>query len=146
MVLCRHSSINIQSHRSRYHASYFCPNMIRQSHLSIISAPHRHYSIRVPVSNYNHQLLITFVFVAACNVTYIVSLDTESLTGPEAVRRCVSQAFDLLKQKQIIPVSVHFKVSAQGVTITDNTRKLFFRRHYPVNAVTFSGLDPIDRR
>uniref|UniRef100_A0A915Q8B0 SH2 domain-containing protein n=1 Tax=Setaria digitata TaxID=48799 RepID=A0A915Q8B0_9BILA len=48
---------------------------------------------------------------AACNVTYIVSLDTESLTGPEAARRCIDQAFELLKQKMIQPVSVHFKAS-----------------------------------
>ncbi|VDM94963.1 unnamed protein product, partial [Onchocerca ochengi] len=47
---------------------------------------------------------------AACNVTYIISLDTESLTGPEAVRRCIDQAFELLKQKMVQPVSVHFKV------------------------------------
>ncbi|VDN94682.1 unnamed protein product [Brugia pahangi] len=83
---------------------------------------------------------------AACNVTYIISLDTESLTGPEAARRCIDQTFDLLKQKMIQPVSVHFKVSSQGITITDNTRRLFFRRHYPVQSVTYAGLDPSDRR
>uniref|UniRef100_A0A914VEC3 SH2 domain-containing protein n=2 Tax=Plectus sambesii TaxID=2011161 RepID=A0A914VEC3_9BILA len=83
---------------------------------------------------------------AACNVTYVLSCDTESLTGPEAVRRCVAQAYYLLTQKQIIPVSVHFKVSSQGITVTDNSRKLFFRRHYPVHSVTFSGMDPDDRR
>lgn len=49
-------------------------------------------------------------YVLACNVTYIISLDTESLTGPEAVRRCIGEAFELLKQKMIHPVSVHFKV------------------------------------
>ncbi|EFO14450.2 hypothetical protein LOAG_14069 [Loa loa] len=48
---------------------------------------------------------------AACNVTYIISLDTESLTGPEAARRCIDQTFELLKQKMVQPVSVHFKVS-----------------------------------
>uniref|UniRef100_A0A1I7VD34 SH2 domain-containing protein n=2 Tax=Loa loa TaxID=7209 RepID=A0A1I7VD34_LOALO len=83
---------------------------------------------------------------AACNVTYIISLDTESLTGPEAARRCIDQTFELLKQKMVQPVSVHFKVSSQGVTITDNTRRLFFRRHYPVQSVTYAGLDPSDRR
>ncbi|VDM92213.1 unnamed protein product [Litomosoides sigmodontis] len=83
---------------------------------------------------------------AACNVTYVISLDTESLTGPEAVRRCIDQSFELLKQKMIHPVPVHFKVSSQGITITDNTRQLFFRRHYPVQSVTYAGLDPSDRR
>jgi len=27
----------------------------------------------------------------------------------------------------------------------DNTRTLFFRRHYPVNSVTFAGIDPENR-
>ncbi|KHN87145.1 Tensin-3 [Toxocara canis] len=83
---------------------------------------------------------------AACNVTYIASLDTESLTGPEAVRRCIGDALELYTKKMVQPVSVHFKVSSQGVTVTDNTRRLFFRRHYPVQSVTFAGIDPADRR
>lgn len=38
------------------------------------------------------------------------------------------------------------QVSSQGITVTDNTRRLFFRRHYPTPAVTYCGLDPEDRR
>uniref|UniRef100_A0A914ELP7 SH2 domain-containing protein n=1 Tax=Acrobeloides nanus TaxID=290746 RepID=A0A914ELP7_9BILA len=83
---------------------------------------------------------------AACNVTYICSYDTESLTGPEAVRRTISEAFSLFARGAIKPVSVHFKVSAQGITLTDNTRTLFFRRHYPVLSVTHAGVDPEERR
>lgn len=47
---------------------------------------------------------------------------------------------------QTVPTIVHFKVSSQGITITDNMRKLFFRRHYPEHTVTFAGMDPEDRR
>jgi len=83
---------------------------------------------------------------AACNVTYLTSCDTESLTGPEAVRRCVGEALELFRERALHPVSVHFKVSAQGITLTDNSRTLFFRRHYPAQSVTFAGLDPGDRR
>lgn len=82
---------------------------------------------------------------AACNVTYVCSLDTESLTGPEAVRRAANQGFELLARGQLRAVPVHFKVSAQGITLTDNTRSMFFRRHYPVSAVTFAGIDPDGR-
>lgn len=42
-------------------------------------------------------------------------------------------------------VPVHFKVSAQGITLTDNTRTLFFRRHHPTNLVTYAGIDPESR-
>lgn len=84
--------------------------------------------------------------ISACNVTYICSLDTESLTGPEAVRRAVAYGLELHNRGQLRAVPVHFKVSSQGITLTDNTRSLFFRRHYQVNAVTYSGIDPEDRR
>jgi hypothetical protein len=40
---------------------------------------------------------------------------------------------------------VHFKVSTQGITLTDNARKLFFRRHYPTNNISYCGLDTEER-
>ncbi|XP_071518821.1 tensin-3 isoform X6 [Panulirus ornatus] len=79
---------------------------------------------------------------AACNVMYLHTADTESLTGPQAVKRAVT----LMLASKLTPTVVHFKVSAQGITLTDNERKLFFRRHYPVNTISHCGLDPDDRR
>uniref|UniRef100_A0A914LEM8 SH2 domain-containing protein n=1 Tax=Meloidogyne incognita TaxID=6306 RepID=A0A914LEM8_MELIC len=82
---------------------------------------------------------------AACNVTYLCSVDTESLTGPEAVRRSTAFVLKLLLRHELRAVPIHIKVSVQGITLTDNTRTLFFRRHYPVNSVTFAGIDPENR-
>ncbi|KAL3108556.1 hypothetical protein niasHT_015478 [Heterodera trifolii] len=82
---------------------------------------------------------------AACNVTFLCSVDTESLTGPEALRRSTAHCFELLQRRELRAVSVHFKVSSQGITLTDNTRSMFFRRHYPANKVTFAGIDPESR-
>lgn len=81
---------------------------------------------------------------AACSVLYLTSVGTESLTGPQAVARASSAALSCSPRPT--PAVVHFKVSAQGITLTDNQRKLFFRRHYPVNSITFSSTDPQDRR
>uniref|UniRef100_A0A5F4VWZ9 Tensin-2 n=1 Tax=Callithrix jacchus TaxID=9483 RepID=A0A5F4VWZ9_CALJA len=81
---------------------------------------------------------------AACSVLYLTSVETESLTGPQAVARASSAALSCSPHPT--PAVVHFKVSAQGITLTDNQRKLFFRRHYPVNSITFSSTDPQDRR
>jgi tensin len=89
---------------------------------------------------------------AACNVLYLTSVDMESLTGPEAVGKAVGTM--LYAASSSSPDSanfpkttfVHFKVSAQGITLTDINRRLFFRRHYPVDTVTFAGMDPEDRR
>lgn len=81
---------------------------------------------------------------AACNVLYLNSVETESLTGPEAISKATKVTLSLSPRP--VATVVHFKVSAQGVTLTDNKRRLFFRRHYPINTVTFSSLDPQDKR
>ncbi|XP_066579053.1 tensin-3 [Amia ocellicauda] len=81
---------------------------------------------------------------AACNVWYLGSVEMESLTGYQAVQKATSVT--LTMDPRPISTVVHFKVSAQGITLTDNQRKLFFRRHYAVNTVIFCALDPQDRK
>ncbi|XP_033620812.1 tensin-3-like [Fukomys damarensis] len=81
---------------------------------------------------------------AACNVWYLNSVEMESLTGHQAVQKALS--LTLLQEPPPLSTVVHFKVSAQGITLTDNQRKLFFRRHYPVSSVIFCALDPEDRK
>ncbi|XP_066440315.1 tensin-2 isoform X2 [Eleutherodactylus coqui] len=80
---------------------------------------------------------------AACSVLYLGSVDTESLTGPQAISRASSA---ILTPPRSTATTVHFKVSDQGITLTDSQRKLFFRRHYPVSSVTYCSADPQDRR
>uniref|UniRef100_A0AAY5KGQ1 Tensin 1b n=1 Tax=Esox lucius TaxID=8010 RepID=A0AAY5KGQ1_ESOLU len=81
---------------------------------------------------------------AACNVLYINSVDMESLTGPQAIAKAISET--VAAATPPTATIVHFKVSAQGITLTDNQRKLFFRRHYPINTVTFCDIDPQERK
>ncbi|CAL8309182.1 unnamed protein product [Lota lota] len=81
---------------------------------------------------------------AACNVWYLGSVELESLTGHQAVQKATSQT--LAADPQPTSTVVHFKVSAQGITLTDNQRKLFFRRHYTANTVIFCSLDPQARK
>ncbi|XP_064475159.1 tensin-1-like isoform X4 [Ornithodoros turicata] len=81
---------------------------------------------------------------AACSVLYLCTMDMESLTGPQAVRRAMSELLAI--QPAPVPTVVHFKVSSMGITLTDNNRKLFFRRHYALNAISYCGTDPEDRR
>ncbi|XP_051259661.1 tensin-1 isoform X9 [Dicentrarchus labrax] len=80
----------------------------------------------------------------ACNVLYINSVEMESLTGPQAIAKAISET--LAAASPPTATVVHFKVSSQGITLTDNQRKLFFRRHYPTNTVTFCDTDPQDRK
>ncbi|XP_059218691.1 tensin-1-like [Stomoxys calcitrans] len=80
---------------------------------------------------------------AACNVLYLFSMNMESLTGDEAIRRAVHEMF--LQPAMGAPVEVHFKVSQNGITLTDNKRRAFFRRHYTPNNISHIGLDPDNR-
>ncbi|XP_035390618.1 tensin-1 isoform X6 [Electrophorus electricus] len=80
----------------------------------------------------------------ACNVLYINSVDMESLTGPQAIAKAISET--MANSPAPTATIVHFKVSSQGITLTDNQRKLFFRRHYPINTVTFCDIDPQERK
>uniref|UniRef100_A0A673L5F7 Tensin-3-like n=1 Tax=Sinocyclocheilus rhinocerous TaxID=307959 RepID=A0A673L5F7_9TELE len=81
---------------------------------------------------------------AACNVWFLGAVEMESLTGFQAVQKATAAVLsaDSLPSSTV----VHFKVSSQGITLTDNQRKLFFRRHYAVNTVIFCALDPQDRK
>lgn len=88
------------------------------------------------------QMLLTHG--AACNVLYLYSADMESLTGPQAIRKAVAELFK--NADKIIPTVVHFKVIGQGITLTDNKRKLFFRKHYPITNISHCGLDPDEQR
>ncbi|XP_015176306.1 PREDICTED: tensin-3 isoform X11 [Polistes dominula] len=93
-----------------------------------------------PATNSAQQLLAQG---AACNVLYLFTVDTESLTGPQAIKKAISTLFE---QKPLPSATiVHFKVSTQGITLTDNARKLFFRRHYPTNNISYCGLDTEER-
>ena len=58
---------------------------------------------------------------AACNVIFLNTVDTESLTGPQAIAKAIKMTLET----QVIAKTtvVHFKVSSQGVTLTDNMRK-----------------------
>uniref|UniRef100_A0A672GXV6 SH2 domain-containing protein n=1 Tax=Salarias fasciatus TaxID=181472 RepID=A0A672GXV6_SALFA len=58
-----------------------------------------------------------------CNVLYISSVDMESLTGPQAVAKAISQT--LASNPLPAATTVHFRVSAQGITLTDSQRKRF---------------------
>ncbi|XP_073819885.1 tensin-2-like [Musca autumnalis] len=80
---------------------------------------------------------------AACNVLLIFTMGMESLTGDEAIRRAVYEMY--AQSASHNPIEVHFKVSQNGITLTDNKRRFFFRRHYTPNSISYIGIDPDNR-
>ncbi|XP_065354732.1 tensin-1-like [Calliphora vicina] len=80
---------------------------------------------------------------AACNVLYLFSMNMESLTGDEAIRKTVHEMY--AQSALPSPIEVHFKVSQNGITLTDNKRLMFFRRHYTPNNISHIAMDPDNR-
>ncbi|XP_054252863.1 tensin-4 [Indicator indicator] len=81
---------------------------------------------------------------AVCNVLYLSSVNVETLTGAPAIQKAISSTFEL--ETLPTPTLVHFRVTEQGITLTDIQRKVFFRRHYPLAALRFCGMDPENRK
>ncbi|XP_031209048.1 tensin-4 [Mastomys coucha] len=81
---------------------------------------------------------------AGCHTLYLSSVSVETLSGSLAVQKAIS----VMLERDILPTPtvVHFKVTEQGITLTDVQRKVFFRRHYPLIALRFCGMDPEQRK
>ncbi|XP_054449604.1 tensin-4 [Pteronotus mesoamericanus] len=77
---------------------------------------------------------------AGCHALYLSSVSVETLTGALAIRKAISATLE--RDVLPTPTMVHFKVTEQGITLTDLQRKLFFRRHYPLATLRFCGMDP----
>ncbi|CAF1559873.1 unnamed protein product [Rotaria sordida] len=76
---------------------------------------------------------------AACNVVYLNNVDVEALSDEMAVAKALNDTFENAEYLQA--TVVHFKVSNTGITLTDLKKKLFSKRHFPKEYVTYCGLD-----
>ncbi|GAB1296795.1 Tensin-4 [Apodemus speciosus] len=81
---------------------------------------------------------------AGCHTLYLSSVSVETLSGALAVQKAISVTLE--RDVLPTPTVVHFKVTEQGITLTDVQRKVFFRRHYPLIALRFCGMDPEQRK
>lgn len=59
--------------------------------------------------------------LAVCNVLYLNSVNVETLTGAPAILKGISCTLEL--ETLPTPTLVHFRVTEQGVTLTDVQRK-----------------------
>ncbi|KAM8990916.1 LOW QUALITY PROTEIN: tensin-2-like [Ara ararauna] len=82
---------------------------------------------------------------AACRVLYVGSAGTESLTGPPAVAKAAGSI--LADPARAAPEAVHFKVTAQGITLTDTeSAGSSSAGTTPTSSITHCSTDPQDRR
>lgn len=85
--------------------------------------PKSHRCVDVTFIYYAHEdkCVCLLLFGSACNVWYLGSVELESLTGHQAVQKATT--LTLSADPPPASTAVHFKVSAQGITLTDNQRK-----------------------
>ncbi|XP_020632271.1 tensin-3-like isoform X2 [Orbicella faveolata] len=81
---------------------------------------------------------------AVGSLMYLGRCEVEMLTGPSAIQRTVEQLSTEEAAKKFTTVS--FKVTPQGMTLTDNERKVFFRQHFHMKSILYCGIDPSDKR
>jgi tensin len=79
---------------------------------------------------------------AARSIFFLHETDTEMLTGDAAIIRSTAEYFSSPDGNSKPDCLVHFKVSTDGVTLTDSQRKRFFRKHFPTETVSHCGFDP----
>jgi len=56
-------------------------------------------------------------------VIYVNTVDVESLTGPAAIERAVNATMETLRSDGVTTTLAHFKLSSQGITVTDNKHR-----------------------
>ncbi|KAL7671027.1 hypothetical protein ACOME3_005940 [Neoechinorhynchus agilis] len=80
---------------------------------------------------------------AACYVVFLGTIDlaSSSSTNNQALANTCQRAIDQLMNSKTRPVLVHFRVSSQGITVTDVARQSFTSRHFAVNTVLHCGQD-----
>jgi tensin len=57
-----------------------------------------------------------------CSVMFVASVELESLTGPEAVHKAVSEAMHVVSSQQSKTTVVQVEVAPTGITVTDVKR------------------------
>lgn len=64
---------------------------------------------------------VQYLHPAGCHVLYLSSVSVETLTGALAVQKAIST----ILERDVLPTPtvVHFKVTEQGITLTDVQRK-----------------------
>lgn len=83
-------------------------------------------AVKIGVTNSLESPSAVFLFnaasrPAACNVLYLNSVETESLTGPQAIAKATDAT--LGSSPRPAATIVQFKVTSQGITLTDSQRR-----------------------
>lgn len=91
-------------------------------------------------SIYKIKILI-FIFLLACNVYYLNTVNVGSKSGFEAISFALNHTKAFLNKDSTQLLLVQFKVTSLGITLTDINKKKFIRQHYATNTVFYCAVD-----
>ncbi|KAM7538195.1 hypothetical protein Aperf_G00000074694 [Anoplocephala perfoliata] len=77
-------------------------------------------------------------------VLYLGAFDVFSLSGTNAVSLAMDTLFRM-QSSRLRPIIVSFRVSAEGITLTDLHCRQFLRRHFGADSFLYIGIDPYGR-
>lgn len=72
---------------------------------------------------------------------YVNGECTEGLTGQVAMTKAIDMTFNSVCITQFKVTKVKLRLDNDGMSLTDLERKLFFRKKYPWNCISYSGID-----
>lgn len=77
-------------------------------------------------------------------VLYLGNFDVFAMNGSNAVSTAMDTLFRM-QNSHLRPIIVSFRVSPDGVTLTDLHCRQFLRRHFGADSFLFIGIDPYGR-
>ncbi|XP_032473853.1 tensin-4 isoform X2 [Phocoena sinus] len=123
---------------------WFKPSITREQAIELLRKEEPGAFIVRDSSSYRGSFGLALKKSAGCHALYLSSVSVETLSGALAVQKAISTTLE--RDVLPTPTVVHFKVTKQGITLTDIQRKVFFRRHYPFATLRFCGMDPKQRK
>ncbi len=84
------------------------------------------------------------LFLVEFQVLYLGTFEVFSLTGSNAVASAMDVLFRM-QSSHLRPIAVGFRVSPEGVTLTDLHCRQFLRRHFGSDHFVYIGTDPYGR-
>jgi len=92
----------------------------------------------------NTSLMSTYP-IYTCHLVYLGCRDCELLYGSSAVERSISGLLNNQGNNFKNSSLVELKIQRSGITLTDEARKLFFRKHFNKKQLRSCHADPLGR-
>jgi tensin len=74
-------------------------------------------------------------------VFFLNTVNVESRSGLDAITYALNNTKAFINKDSSQLLLIQFKVTSQGITLTDMNRKKFIRQNFPTNTVNYCAVD-----